>query len=183
MSSELHIERLLRWRLAHAESGAPPAPSAVQLLELARPWWDRWPARFHAHAQRLTAMPQIAYGHAMAEAQRDRTGHPVPALIIRVVEEVETSARVLYLSVADGRLHLRFHLDTGFAHVESSFEVTFVSDDEPQPLFSAFAARSLDSEYRLDADMPDALVRAWSSVRVTDRMPFRFILHPAVRTG
>ena len=181
MSSDLHIERLLRWRQAHAESAAPPAPHGARLLELSRHWWERWPERFQAHVQRLTAMPPVAYGHAMTDAARDRTGHAVPALVVRVVDEVETSARVLYLSVRDGRLRLRFHLDAPAALAEPAFEVTFVSDDEPDALFSALATLSLDDEYRLDVALPGDLEQQWACVKVTDRMPFRFILHPAAR--
>jgi hypothetical protein len=180
MSSDPHIERLLRWRLARAEAAAPPPPRALHLLALARPWWETWPERFQAHAQRLMTVQQVAYGHAMTaagEIGRDRTGHPVPALVIHVVEEYETSARVLYLSIRDGRLRLRFHLDAGPARAERAFEVTFVSDDVPKPLFSASATSSMASEYRLDAELPPDLVRSWANVKVTDRMPFRFILH------
>jgi hypothetical protein len=183
MSSELHIERLLRWRLARAESDAPPPPRAARLIALARPWWDTWPERFQAQVQRLAAVQQVAYGHAMTEVQGDRTGHPVPALIVHVVEEFETSARVLYLSIRDGRLRLRFQLDAAPAHAERVFEVTFVSDDAPHPLFTANATSSMDDEYRLDAELPPELALEWGGVRVTDHMPFRFILHSVANAG
>jgi hypothetical protein len=182
MSSERDIEGLLRWRLARAEAAAPPPPRAAHLVVLSRPWWDVWPERFQAQVQRLLAMPQIAYGHAMTSPPDARAGHPVPALVIHTVEEFETSARVLYLSIRDGRLRLRFQLDAGPARAEPTVEVTFISDDEPAPLFSAHATSSLESEYRLDAELPPHLSRSWANVRVTDRMPFRFILHSPAPT-
>ena len=36
MKDKALVEQLFRWRLAQAESEAPPAPSAARLLELAR---------------------------------------------------------------------------------------------------------------------------------------------------
>jgi hypothetical protein len=177
MSSERDIEGLLRWRLARAEAAAPPPPRAAHLVVLSRPWWETWPERFQAAAERLLAVPRVAYGHATTSQQDGRTGHPVPALVIHVVEEFETSARILYLSVRDGRLRLRFQLDAGPARTEPVLDVTFLSDDEPAPLFSAQATSSIESEYRLDAELPPPLSRSWENVKVTDRMPFRLILH------
>ncbi len=177
-----NIERLLRWRLARAEFDAPPPPRAAHLLALARPWWETWPERFREQVERLTAIPQVSYGHAMTDVRQDRMGHPVTALIIHTVEEYEASARILYFSINDGRLRLRFQLDAGAAVAERVFEVTFVSDDVPEPLFSANATSSVESEYRLDAELPIALVGRWADLKVTDRMPFRLILHsPATR--
>ncbi|MEO8333873.1 MAG: hypothetical protein ABI664_02805 [bacterium] len=183
MSSQLHIERLLRWRLERAEMDAPPPPRAAHLIALSRPWWESWPERFHAQVQRLTAIPQVAYGHAMMDVRQDRTGHPVTTLIVHTVEEFETSARILYFSIKDGRLRLRFQLDAGFALAERIFEVTFVSDDAPEPIFSANATSSVDNEYRVDAELPAQLAREWADVKVTDRMPFRFILHSLANHG
>jgi hypothetical protein len=144
---------------------------------LARPWWEQWPERFQAAAARLLAVPQVAYGHAMTSPHEGRAGHPVPALVIHVVEEFETSARILYLCIHDGRLRLRFQLDAGPARTEPILEVTFLSDDEPAPLFSAPATSSIENEYRLDAELPPHLASRWETVKVTDRMPFRFLLH------
>jgi hypothetical protein len=39
---------------------------------------------------------------------------------------------------------------------------------------------SVDGEYPLDADLPEELAANWESLKVTDRMPFRFILRPAI---
>ena len=178
---KIPVEQLLRWRLAQAEAEAPPAPRAARLLELARPWWASWPERFQSVIERLTRI-QIAYGHAMAEPQ-SRSGHPVPALIVHTVEELETSVRVLYLNVRNGQLHLRFQLDAAPAHAEQDFEVTFVSEPAARPLFSAHAAKSVGSEYRLSAELSEEVARDWERLKVTDQMPFRLILHPVTTGG
>ena len=119
---------------------------------------------------------QVAYGHAMAEPRQSSIGHPVPALIVRAVEELETSVRVLYLNVRDGRLRLRFQLDAAIAQAQESFEVTFVSDKPERPLLSAAAMLSLEGEYRVDTELVEELAPSWEQLRVTDRMPFRLIL-------
>ena len=178
---KIPIERLLRWRLSHAEAEAPPAPRAARLLELARPGWESWPERFQSVIERLTRI-QTAYGHAMAEPQ-SRSGHPVPALIVHTGEELETSVRVLYLNVRNGQLHLCFQLDAAPAQAEQDFEVTFVSEPAARPLFSAPAAKSVGSEYRLSAELSEEVARDWERLKVTDRMPFRLILHPVTTGG
>src|SRR5580765_7895823 len=106
MKTKLTIEELLRWRLARAEAEAPPAPRAARLLELARPWWEIWPEQFRILVERLGQV-QVA-GHAMAERGQSRTAHPVPALIARAGEELQAFASVLYFSIGNGRLRLRF---------------------------------------------------------------------------
>src|SRR5438128_10069768 len=141
MSSKIPIEELLRWRAARAEAEAPPAPRAARLLEMARPWWEIRPERFQAFVERLGRI-QVACGHAMGEPRQSRSGHPVPTLIVRAVEELETSVRVLYLNVRDGRLRLRFQLDAAAVQAQESFEVTFVSDKSERPLLSAPAKLS-----------------------------------------
>ena len=180
--NKIPVEQLLRWRLSQAEAEAPPAPRAARLLELARPWWETWPERFQAAIQRLTSM-QLAYGHAMTELQRSRSGHPVPALIIQKVEELETSARILYFNVVNGQLHLRFLLDAPPEHSEQDFEVTVVSDPTALPLLSTNATKSVDNEYRLSAELSEDLARDWVRVRVTERMPFRLILRSGKEGG
>jgi hypothetical protein len=184
MQRGVSIEELLRWRLAEAEADAPAPPRAAELLALARPWWERWPERFRAQAERLRAMP-LAYGYAMTTRQRGSAGYPVPVLIAHATD-VEAYAQVLYLAVRDGRLRLRFALGgtppsaTGSA--ESAFEATFVLDvpDAPErPPFHGRAERSQSGEYRVDALLPAELVERWTPLKVTDRMPFRLILRPA----
>jgi hypothetical protein len=173
------VEQLLNWRLAEAETEAPPAPRAMRLLELARPWWESWPKRFQRLVERVGRI-QIADGHAMADGRVPRGGHPVPALIVRPAEEVETSVRVLYFAVRDGWLRLRFQLDPMPGPAQESFSVTFVADPPTRPLLSAQARLSVDSEYRLDAELSDELARDWGGLKVTDRMPFRLILRGVV---
>ena len=182
MNKNLTIEPLLQWRLAQAEAEAPPAPRAARLLELARPWWESWPERFQLLVARVGRI-QIAYGHAMTEPIRGGGGYPVPALILRTAEELETSVQVLYFAVRDGGLRLRFQLDAATGLSQESFEVTFVADNPARPLLSAQAARSLDNEYRIDAELAEDLAKDWAPLKVTDRMPFRLILRAAANDG
>jgi hypothetical protein len=182
MKTEIPIEQLLRWRLAQAEAEAPPAPRAARLLELARPWWETWPEQFQALVERLGRI-QITFGHAMAEPNPSRTGHPIPVMIAGTEDELEASARVLYLSVRDGRLRLRFQLETPSAPAEPVYEVTIVSEADARPLFSARACLSMDREYRLDAELATELAVRWERLKVTDRMPFRLILRKVKNAG
>ena len=176
-SAHTSVEQLLRWRLARAEAEAPPAPRAARLLEQARPWWERWPEQFRARVQRLSTI-QVAYGYAMVDTQGARGGHPVPALIAQA-EDLETFARVLYLSVHGSQLRLRFQLHALPARSEPAYEVTFVSDADARPLLAAHATLSVGCEYRLDTELAEELATSWGALKVTDRMPFRFILRPA----
>jgi hypothetical protein len=176
MTNDMAVEQLLVWRLAQADADAPPAPRAARLLGLIRPWWEIWPERFQEYWTRLSAM-QLVYGHAMTEPLHVRSSHPVPTLIAHA-EGVETCARVLYLSVRDGQLRLRFHLDAIVDRMEPSFDVTFVSEPTGRPVLFALATRSVESEYRLDVELPEELISSWEALRVTDWMPFRFLLRP-----
>lgn len=175
MNTEVTIEELLRWRVAQAECQAPPPPRAARLLELARPWWETWPEKFQLLVERVGRI-QVAYGHAMAEPAQSRTGHPVAALIVCGVEEAEACARVLYLNVRDGRLRMRFQLDAAPTSTPQCFEATFVAAAGTAPLLSASAVLSVDSEYRIETELPEELARPWKLLKVTDRMPFRLIL-------
>ncbi|SRR6266566_934481 len=177
MKREIDIEQLLRWRMERAEARAPLAPSAAYLLEIARPWWETWPERFESYARQLGAI-RISYGYAMSELHHGHTGYPVPTLIARGDDEVESPARVLYMSVRDGRLRLRFQIEP-IPRADHSFEVTFVSESGLRPILSTNAVLSVDGEYRLDVELPEELAVTWESLRVTDQMPFRFILRPA----
>ena len=181
MRREFDIEQLLLWRLERAESDAPPPPKGLELLRRARPWWEVAPERFAASVRRLGAI-QISYGYAMSELQHGHGGHPVPALINHDGEELESPVRVLYVSIRDGRLRLRFQLDP-IPRIESGYDVTFVSESGLQPVLFGYASLSVDGEYRLDTELPDELATTWQSLKVTDRMPFRFILRPAPPTG
>jgi len=175
VNSKIPFEELLRWRLSQAEAEAPPAPRATRLLEMARPWWETWPERFQLLVERLGKI-QIAYGHAMAEPRQPRGAHPVPVLLVHAVEELETSARVLYLNVRDRRLLLRFKLEAVPVQLEKTLEVTFVCDQASRPMLSAPATLSFDNEYRVDVELSDEVAQTWEQLKVMDRMPFRLIL-------
>jgi hypothetical protein len=181
MKREIDIEQLLRWRFERAEAGAPFAPSAAHLLEIVRPWWEMWPERFQAYTRQVGAI-RISYGYAMSELHHGHTGYPVPTLIARGNEELEAPARVLYMTVRDGRLRLRFQIDP-IPTPDRSFDVTFLSEAGLRPILSANAELSVDGEYRLDVELPEELATMWESLRVTDQMPFRFILRPTVTTS
>jgi hypothetical protein len=178
MKRQFDIEQLLRWRLERAESEAPPPPTGLQLLRRANPWWEIAPQRFAACVRRLSAI-EVAYGYAMAEGQREQGGHPVPTLISHDDQDQEAPARVLYVSVRNGRLLLRFQLDP-VQRIERGYDVTFVSEEGMKPVLSARASLSIDGEYRLDTELPEDLAANWESLKVTDPMPFRFILRPAL---
>lgn len=181
MKRAMHVEDLLQWRRERAEAGAPPAPSAIQLLKLAKPWWEMWPDRFATSVRRLAAI-QLSYGYAMSHPSHGHSGHPVAALISRDDDEQESPARILYMSVHDGRLRLRFQL-APIPRSDAAFEVTFVSEAGLRPILSARADLSGEDEYRVDVELPSELVAAWESLKVTDPMPFRFILRPASDTN
>jgi len=182
MKTEIPIEQLLRWRLAQAEAEAPPAPPATHLLELARPWWEIWPEQFHSLVERVGRM-QVAYGHAMAEPGQSRGGFPVPALIALANQEIEAFARVLYLNVRAGRLLFRFQLDALATQAPERLEATFVAAPSAPPLLRALATLSVDTEYRIDADLPAELAHDWEQLKVTDRMPFRLLLRSHKQGG
>jgi hypothetical protein len=177
----MDIENLLQWRRQRAEGEAPPAPSAASLLKLVQPWWEVWPDRFAESVRRLASI-QLSYAYAMAQPPHGHTGHPVAALISREDNEQESPARVLYMNVRDARLRLRFQL-APVPMRDRAFEVTFVSEAGSQPILSAYADLSSDGEYRVDVELPSELAAAWESLKVTDPMPFRFILRPTPDTN
>jgi hypothetical protein len=182
MKTEIPFEQLLRWRLSQAESEAPPAPRAAHLLALIRPCWETWPEQFRSMVERLGKV-QIAYGHAMAQPRPSPRGHPVPALIIRTREEMETSVHVLYLNVRDGRLRLRFQVDAALGQEQKSLDVTFVCNTTQRPVVATSATLSVGNEYRIDAALPEELARTWEPLKVTDRMPFRLVLRTDMDHG
>jgi hypothetical protein len=177
MKARISVEQLLHWRLARAEAEAPAPPSAARLLDLARPWWETWPERFQKLAERLGQL-EVAYGHAMAEPRRAPNEQLVPAMIVRTATEAETSARVLYFSVRESELRLRFELSGDQELSEPGCEVTFICRKSSQPLFSASATRSTNGEYSLNEQLSDELISTWGTLKVTDEMPFRLILRP-----
>jgi hypothetical protein len=187
MHSGVAVEQILRWRVAQAEASAPPAPRATHLLELARPWWERWPDRFRSRVERLAQMP-LVYGFAMVTPDRDRRGHPVPVLLAHA-EDRETYAHVLYFQVRDHDLRMRLELDFGAGHDDPSgsshptYEATFVDDGSERPLLVGHAMQSQNGEYRIEVTLPDAIAHGWSTLKATDRMPFRLILRPERDVG
>ena len=180
MKSDTTMEKLLRWRLEQGGAEAPPAPRASRLLALSRPWWELWPERARQLCDRVGRI-EMAYGHAMERSGGSRSGYPVPALLLRGDAEIEAAARLLYFTARDGELRLRFCLELppeAADQAEATWEVTFVGENSA-PLFIAVATRSVDREYRIEAGLPPALAATWAGLKVTDRMPFRFILGPA----
>src|SRR5262245_54154329 len=175
MKTELPLKELLRWRLLRAESQAPRAPKAARLLESSRPWWETWPEQFRMLAKRVTEM-DFAYGLAMAEPGNPPGGHPVATVVVHNEAPVNTSARILYIQISDGRLRLRFLLDKAVCREQPAFEATILSAENGNPLLVSQATCSVDSEYRIEAELADAVAKEWKNVRVTDRMPFRLIL-------
>jgi hypothetical protein len=180
MKTETTVEKMLRWRLEQAGAEAPPAPRASRLLALARPWWETAPERARQLCARLQGI-QLALGHAQVGSGGARGGHPVPVLWLRDGQETEASARLLYFTARDGELRLRFCLEQVADATEppaAAWEVTFVAEGG-EPLFAALATLAVDREYRVEARLSPALMAAWSGLKVTDRMPFRFVLGPA----
>ncbi len=175
MSTEVSIEQLLRWRLACAQADAPPQPCVAQLLAWAQPWWERYPERFQHALQTLMAlegevatdMSQPCYPGALS---------PVPTLIVRATEQIHASVYINAFDLRDAQLHLRFALNADANLVEDRSEVTFISSSKP--VLFAEATRLVNTEYRLDAEIPSELTEQWASIKATDPMPFRWILCP-----
>jgi len=183
MKTETTVEKMLRWRIDEAGADAPPAPRASRLLALARPWWEVWPERARQLCDRVGRI-EMAYGHAMERGSGGRAGHPVPVLLLQGDQEIAASARLLYFTARDGELRLRFCLDLPPEVADepaATWEVTFVGEDSV-PLFIAVATLSVEREYRIEAALPPALAAPWAGLKVTDRMPFRFILGAASAT-
>ena len=175
MKRKIPVEQLLRWRLARAEAAAPPAPRAKRLLDAARPWWETQPGQFQALAEQLGRIP-VAHGDAAAKPKVPNGGHPVPVLLIRRAEKLETFARIIYFSIRDGSLCLCLRLKTAAPKMPKSFEITFVGSPL-RPLFFAAATSLKNKEYRLEVELSEPLARDWEKLKVKDRMPFRLLIH------
>jgi hypothetical protein len=176
MSNETTVQELLRWRQTLAAAAAPPSPRASRLLSLTRPWWETAPEQFRALAKQLGQM-RLAYGHAMEEHPGHR-GHHVPAVIVGTEQEQELFAQLLYFSVRDNQLRLRFRFEAKPGPDNIDYEVTFVSTADQSPLFTGQAIRSVEQEFRLEVDLTEALAADWARLKVTDDMPYRFLLRP-----
>jgi len=179
MNTEVSLEQLLRWRLTLAEAEAPPALRAARLLELVRPWWERYPERFQRLLPSLMSL-ELGVRQRAARTRLACAQHPVRALLVRSNEPFGTKVRVLFLSVRASQLHFRFTLDEECSLLEEDFEVTFVSNSPAKPLFLAEARRLSEIEYRLDTGIPPELTEEWAGLKAADPMPFRLILHPKV---
>jgi hypothetical protein len=177
MKRKIPIKQLLRWHLAQAVAAAAPAPRARRLLEASRQWWEARPEHYRALAEQLGRI-NIASGDAVAKPKASNGGHPVPLLMILRAENLETSARIIYLNVRDSRLRMRFRLKSINSEGLQGFEVTFV-DSQLRPLFSAVATSLKNKEYCLDVELRAPLDRDWEQLKVKDQMPFRLMLHPS----
>jgi hypothetical protein len=175
MKPGFSVERLLRWRLRHAEAKASSPPDAARLIELARPWWEKWPEKFRPLAEALSRI-EIVQSQSTAETIRGHDWHPVPTLIVRQDKASESFARILYFSVGDGKLRLNFQLEAILSPMEPILETTFISDTTMRPLFSATASAATASQYHIDTEFPAEFTQDWEPLKVTDRMPFRLIL-------
>jgi hypothetical protein len=163
-----------------AESSAPSPPRAADLVDRLRPWWECRPGRFKTLAQRLSRL-RFAYCCALDGPRLRPAGDPVPTLISHV-NDVETFSRIIYFSMRNDRLRLRFLLDEPPRRGDN-FEVTFVSLHDAQPLLLAVASRRLDGEYRLETDLTSRIVASWRNLWIGARMPFGLILRPAMVDG
>jgi hypothetical protein len=171
------VESLLRWRLEKARTNAPPPPSAARLLALARPWWETSPERFQLAMQRLISIP-VTEGDAVLKSFRSGAGGPVPALMVRTAEVLETSARILPAIFSNGRARLSFCSEAVAEPDEQTLEVTFVSASTLKPLFSGLAAKSLSGDYWLDAELSSEFMDNGQRFEANGPLAFRLILRP-----
>lgn len=176
MNNPITLADVLHWRLAEAEASAPPPPRATRLLDLARPWWETYPEKYKAFADRFSSF-RIRYGHALVDPAAAALAHPVPVLIVQSDGERETSAQLLYLTTSESTIRLRFELAESNLG-EGAFESTFIDQKTLQPLFTAEVRGSIGNEYGLESPLPDYLGLKWMSLKVTDQMPFLLILRP-----
>lgn len=155
----------------------PPGGVDDQAPEPVEPWWQRSPDSFYLLADRLIS-GAISFGHALGPADGRGGNHPVHTVIARTNVKTNSLADVLYFQLNGHVLSLRFQLQLLDELPEPRFEVTFVAADTATPLFVAQATLSPGGEYRMKANIPANFAKAWATLRVTDRMPFRFILKP-----
>ena len=172
---KIPLERLLRWRHQKAKADAPPAPSAAELIDLARPWWERRPEKFQLLIQRLNKI-QVTYPQAGSDLLEN--WYPVPVLVVHGAAKSETSARVVSYHLRERMMHLRFQLKTRMPPLESSFEATFISEIGGRVLFTTTASVFKKLEFTIDTELPTGIARDWKELKVTDPMPFRVILFP-----
>ena len=121
---------------------------------------------------------QAATEHAIGETRQSVGSYPVATLILRSAAQLATSARILYVSVSQGRMYLHFQLEAATEVRQEEFEVTFIAEATQEPLFFAFAGRSSADNYCLDAELPCAVINEWEGLQVSGKMPFTLILCP-----
>ncbi len=175
MKRKISVEKLLRWRFNKARAEAPPAPCPARLLAFARPWWEASPEQFQSAIRRLRSI-EIARVRPVSKPLQSPTRSRVPALIVRIEEEIETSVRMLSMGLSEGRLQLSFQCETAVEPDEQMLEATFVSEATWKPLFCALAVKSSDDEYRLRAKLSHDVAKECGQLIVTDRISFRLIL-------
>jgi hypothetical protein len=175
MKEPISISDLLRWRMAQAQTEAPAPPDAWALIAQTRPWWKKWPEQFQAAVKSLGSL-QVVYGRAHSLFNETSGGHPVPAVVIHGHQKQDCQARILFLTVREGSLRLRFRLVGPALPAEQTLEVTFV-DREMRPILTASATLAANHQYRIDTELPPLLAQVWEQVKVTDQMPFQFIIH------
>jgi hypothetical protein len=175
MRRKASIERVLRWRFEVAKGEAPPPPSAARLLELARPWWEKWPEMYQKCVEQLRRS-QIGNGQSTPGKKRTGKAYPVPALVVRGEAASVASARMVRFSVCGSRLQIGFRMRAALIPAERFFEATFISATASQPLFDAPATMPHKNEYYIDTEIPGALAKDWRGLSVMHHMPFRLIL-------
>lgn len=178
MNAKTNFSKWLERQQSHAALDAPPAPRGFELLDRVRPWWERWPERFRALAEPLAAM-EVHYGRAASGDDPKREGYPVPTVIVRTQAEDRGLARILYFSIADRRLRLRFQMGPDDAVPPENAEVTFVDAASSRPLFAVALEPASGGRFRVEAELTSELAEAWKAFKVTDRMPFHLIIQQA----
>jgi hypothetical protein len=175
MTTDKIAEEYLRWRFESMKAEAPAGPSAARIIERALPWWERWPERFRALAERLEKMPN-RIGHNEGHSEHSLGAYSLPALIVRGDAETEGFVRVLDFKIRDGRLHFRFQAETSLASEDSAFEVTFISNPAARAVLLSPAFGSSEIGYIVYTELPPELAGAWSLLNERERLPFRLIL-------
>jgi hypothetical protein len=175
MNNENRQDTLLHWRLAGAERTAPPPPSADRMLERLRPWWDVWPDRLVAVRQELANL-QVIFGHAAVNTASGGMGVPVPTIFLDERGQTGSVARILFISLRDQTLRVRFQIDVMPEGEAGDLELTLVSDVPSLPLVNAEARAVAPNEYRVETELPLELARPWASLKGGDRMPFSLVL-------
>lgn len=144
-------------------------------MKLARPWWEKRPEKFQFLVERLNKMP-VASARTHKGSNLGRNWHSVPALVVRGREESESFVRVLIFRLREGKLRLRFRLESPLPLEESSFEATFISETGARALFTTTTSVSPKLEFSVDTELPTDIARDWGQLKITDTMPFRLIL-------